>query len=67
MLVVKNPPANEGNIRDVGLISGLGTSPLIGHVSPSWYPCLENPIDRGVWWTTVHEWGCKESDLIEVT
>ena len=67
VLVVKNLPANAGDVRDLGSIPGLGRSPGGGHGNPLQYSCLENPIDRGVWWTTVHEWGCKESDLIEVT
>ena len=53
-LVVKNPPANAGDIRDVGLISGLGKSPGEEHGNPLEYSCLENPIDRGAWWATVH-------------
>ena len=53
-LVVKNPPANAGDIRDVGLIPGLGKSPGGGNGNPLWYLCLENPMDRGAWWATVH-------------
>ena len=41
-LVVKNPPANEGNIRDVGSIPGLGTSPGGRRGNPLQYSCLEN-------------------------
>ena len=41
--VVKNPPANEGDARDMGLIPGLGRSPGGGHGSPLQYFCLENP------------------------
>ena len=51
--VVKNPPANVGNARDMGLIPGLGRSPGGGHGNPLQYPCLGNPTDRGVWWATV--------------
>ena len=54
MLVVNNPPANAGNVRDVGSIPGSGRSPRGGHGNPLQYSCLENPIDRGVWWATVH-------------
>ena len=50
-LVVKNPPANVGDIRDVGLIPGVGGSPGEGHGSPLQYSCLKNPMDRGTWWT----------------
>ena len=48
-LVVKNPPANAGDIRDMGSILGGG-----GHGNPLQYSFPENPIDRGAWWTTVH-------------
>ena len=50
MLVVKNPPAS---IRDLGLIPGLGRSPVRGHGNPLQYSCLENPMDRGAWRATV--------------
>ena len=46
MLVVKNLPANVGDIRNVGLIPGLGESPGGGTGNPFWYSCLENPMDR---------------------
>ena len=52
--VVKNPPANAGDVRDVGLILGLGRSPGVGNGTPVQYSCLENRIDRGAWRTTVH-------------
>ena len=54
-LVVKNPPANAGDVRDAGLISGLGRSPGGGHDNPLQCSCLENPMYRGGWWTTVHK------------
>ena len=44
-LVVENPPANAGDIRDLGLITGLGRSPGEGHSNPLQYSCLENPMD----------------------
>ena len=47
-LVVKNPPANAGDIRDVGSVPGLGRSPGGGHGNPLQYSCLENLKDRGV-------------------
>ena len=53
-LVVKKPPANAGDIRDGGLIPGLGRSPEGGHGNPLQYSCLENPMDRGTWQATVH-------------
>ena len=53
-LVVKNLPANAGDIRDTALIPGSGRSPAEGHGNPLQYSCLENPMDRGAWWATVH-------------
>ena len=50
-LVVKNLPANAG---DVGSIPGSGRSPGEGNGNPIQYSCLGNPMDRGVWCTTVH-------------
>ena len=52
--MVKNLPANVGDIRDSGLIPGLGRSPGAGNGNPLQYSCLENPMDRGAWWATVH-------------
>ena len=45
--MIKNPPANAGDIRDVGLIPGSGRYPGGGHGNPPQYSCLENPMDRG--------------------
>ena len=53
-LVVKNPPANAGDARDVGLIPGSGRSPGGGNGSPLLNSCLENSMDRGAWRATVH-------------
>ena len=53
-LVIKNPPANAGDIRDAGSIPGLGRSPGGGHGNPLQYSCLENPMDRGAWQALVH-------------
>ena len=53
VLVVKNPPANAGAVRDVHLSPGLGRSPGGGHGNPLQYSCLKNPMDRGAWWATV--------------
>ena len=53
-LVVKNLSANEGDIRDVGLIHGLGRSPGRRLCNLLQYSCLENPMDRGAWRATVH-------------
>ena len=54
VLVVKKPPANAGDIRDAGLIPGLGRSPGEGNSNPLQYSFLENSMDRGAWWVTVH-------------
>ena len=48
-LVVKNPPTNAGNIRDTGLIPGLGRFPGRGDGNPLQYSFLENPRDRRTW------------------
>ena len=50
----KNPPTYAGDIRNAGLIPGSGRSPGGGHSNPRQYSCLENPMDRGAWWATVH-------------
>ena len=52
--VTQNLPANAGDARDVGSIPGLGRSPGGRHGNPLHYSCLENPMDRGAWWATVH-------------
>ena len=54
VLVVKNPPANAGDIRDVGSKLGLGRSPGEGHGNPLQCSCMENAMDRGAWWALVH-------------
>ena len=64
VLVVKNVPANAGDIRDVGSIPGSGRSPGEGHGNPLQYSGLENPMDKE---TGYSPWGCKESDTSEVT
>ena len=53
-LVVKNPPANAGDGRDAGWIPGWRRSPGGGQSNPLQYSCMENPMNRGVWWTIVH-------------
>ena len=64
-LVVKNPPANAGDIRGMGSIPGSGRSPRGGHGNPIQYFCLENPVDRGAWRASVHR--IVESDTTEAT
>ena len=63
-LGVKNLPANAGDVRDIGLISGSGRSPGVGHGNPLQYSCLENPTDKGAWQATVHR--VAESNVAEV-
>ena len=52
--VIKNLPANAVEARDAGSFPGLGRFPGGGHGNPLQYSCLENHMDRGAWWTTVH-------------
>ena len=54
VLLVENPPASAGDIRDTGLIPGLGISPEEGNGNPLQYSYLENPMDREAWWVTVY-------------
>ena len=51
---VKNPPVSAGATGDMNLIPGSGRSPRGGNGTPLQYSCLENPMDRGAWQTTVH-------------
>ena len=53
-LVVKNPTANAGDARDLGLITGSGRFPGVENFHPLQYSCLENPRDRGTWQAVVH-------------
>ena len=52
--VVKKPPTQAGDIGDVSLIPGSGRSPRRGNGNPLQHSCLENPMERGAWWATVH-------------
>ena len=58
--MVKNLPATQA---DLSSIAGSGRSPGEGNGNPLQYSCLENPMDRGIWWATVH--GVKKSDMTE--
>ena len=51
------------NVGDLGLIPGSGRSTGEGNGNPLQYSCLENPMDGGAWWATVH--GVAESDMTE--
>ena len=52
--MVKNPPASAGDARDMSLVPGSGRSAGVGNGNPLQYACLENPMDRGAWWATIH-------------
>ena len=52
--MVKNLLASAGDIRDLGSVPGSGRSPGGGYGNPLQYSCLENPMDTGAWWATVH-------------
>ena len=62
-LVVKNPPVKAADIRDPGLIPGLGRSPRKGNGNPLQYSCLEKPMDRGAWWATVRKFAKNQTQL----
>ena len=55
---------SAGNADDLSPIPGLGRSPGGGHGNPLQYSCLENPMDRGVWWALQD---CKVVDTTEAT
>ena len=61
--MVKSLPAHAGGIRNANSIPGSGTYPGERHGSPLQYSCMENPMDGGAWWTTVHR--ITESDMTE--
>ena len=63
VLVVKNPPANAEDLKEACLTPGLGRSPGGGHSSPLQYSCLENPMDRGACWVTVHRVSKSQTQL----
>ena len=62
--MVKNPPANAGDLRDISSIPGSGRSPEGGHGNPLQYSCLENPHGL-ISLVSYHSQGCKESDTNE--
>ena len=66
-LVVKDPPASAGDIRDTDSIPGSGRSPGGGNGNPLQYTCLKGPMDRGAWQATYSPWGSQELDTTEVT
>ena len=54
VLVAKNPSANAEDTRDAGLIPQWGRSPGVGNGNPLQHSCLEDSMNRGAWWATVH-------------
>ena len=60
VLVVKNLPANVGDVRYLGSIPRSGRSSGVGNDNPFQYSCLEKPMDRGAWWVGYSSWGLKE-------
>ena len=67
VLVVKNPPADAGDIRDMGSSPGSGRSPGVENGNPLQYSSLENSMDRGAWQAIYSSWACRESDMTKHT
>ena len=61
--MVKNPPANSGDLRDEGSISKWGRSPRGGHGNTFQYSCLDNPMDRGAWKAVVYRVAKSQTQL----
>ena len=61
--MVKKLPANAGDIKDMGSLPESGRFPGVGNSNPLQSSCLENAMERGAWWATVH--GVTESDMTE--
>ena len=61
--MIKNMPANAGNTRDAGSIPGSGRSPGEGNGNTLQHSCLENSIDRGAWWATIHRVAKSQTQL----
>ena len=61
--MVKYPPANAGDIREVGSIPGLGRCLEGGHVNPLQFSCLENSTTRGAWHAIVHRVAKSQTQL----
>ena len=65
-LMIKNPPANAGHVRDTGSIPGLERCPGEGNDKPLQYSCLENTMDQRSL-AGYSPWNCKELDMTEAT
>ena len=59
--------ASACNVGDLGSIPGLGRSPGEGNGNPLQYSCLENPMDGGAWWATVHGVAKSRTQLSDLT
>ena len=66
-LVVKNPPARAGDVRDRGLIPGPGRSPGEGNGNPLQYSCLENPMSRVTRWAIIHRVARSRTRLMQLS
>ena len=67
VLVIKNPPANAGDIKDAGSIPGKGRAPGRGHSNPLQYSCLKNSMDGGMWRATVHRVAKSQTQLKQIS
>ena len=65
--MVKNLPANAGDVREVGSIPGWGRSPVGQQGNPLQYSCLENPMHRGAWQATVHRMAKSQTRLKQLS
>ena len=65
--MVNDLPADAGDIRDAGSIPGSRRSPGGGHGNSLQYSCLENPMDRGAWWATVHGLAKSQTQLKQLS
>ena len=66
-LMVKNLSANAGDVRDTGSIPGLGRAPGGGRSNPLQCSCLENSLDRGARWATVHRVTKSQTEMKELS
>ena len=65
--MVKDLPANAGDVRDTGSIPGLGKSPGGGHGNPLQFSCLGNPMDKGAWQATAHRVAKSQTQLKQLS
>ena len=65
--MIKKPSVNAGDVRDLGSIPGWGRYPGGGHGNPLQDSCLENPMDRGAWWATVHSVAQNQAQLKQLS